>query len=62
MFIMSKYEVINLVSGHSFGIYEADSEESAIEACVIDAGYKSVAQMKETLETTCDDLVAVEVE
>ena len=57
---MSKYEVSNTTSGHSFGVYEAASAEAAIEACVIDAGYKSVAQMEETLETECE-LVAVEV-
>ena len=57
---MSKYEVSNATSGHSFGVYEAASEESAIEACVIDAGYNRVAQMEDTLETECD-LVAVEV-
>jgi hypothetical protein len=38
-----KYEVCNSISGHRFGVYEADSEEAAIDAACRDAGYDSRA-------------------
>lgn len=41
---MKKYEVINPKSGHSFGGYEAESADAAIEACCRDAGYASMAE------------------
>lgn len=51
---MPFYEVINRRSGHSFGVYEAADEHAAIEACVKDAGYESVADMQETLGQQCE--------
>lgn len=52
---MSKsYEVTNSKSGHSFGFYAGTSAEDAIEACVHEAGYSSVAAMCATLETECE--------
>lgn len=56
---MSHYEVTNASSGHSFGVYEADSPEAAIEACCIDAGYSSKADADEV--TGGGNLVATEV-
>lgn len=35
---MTRYEVTNTRTGHSFGLYEADSPEEAIEACYREAG------------------------
>lgn len=52
---MNRYEVYNPESGHSFGIYKAETREEAIEEAVRDAGYKSIADMLDQLgETTCD--------
>lgn len=36
-----KYEIINHLSGHNFGIYEADSEQEALEIMAKEAGYNS---------------------
>jgi len=57
---MNNYEVSNTTSGHSFGVYEGATESDAIEACVIDAGYKSIAEMEARLNLPCE-LVAVPV-
>ena len=57
---MSKYEISNRKSAHSFGVYEADSQEAAIEACCKDAGYDSKAHAEEVMGHE-SELVAVEV-
>ena len=44
-----RYEVINPDSGQSLGVYDAENEEQAIEACVRDAGYRSVDDMLQQL-------------
>ena len=54
-----KYEVS--ANGHSFGIYEADSEQEAIDLCCQDAGYQSEKHMEAMLEQV-SDLEANEVE
>lgn len=58
---MSKYEVSNIKSAHSFGVYEAESAEAAIEACCKDAGYESKEQAEEVMGHG-SDLVATEVQ
>lgn len=40
---MANYDVSNVKSSHCFGIYEADSPEGAIAACLKDAGYEENA-------------------
>ena len=57
---MSKFEVSNSKSGHSFGVYEADSAEAAIEAACQDAGYTSKAAAEEVIGHD-SELIAVEV-
>jgi uncharacterized protein YegP (UPF0339 family) len=57
---MSKFEVSNSKSGHSFGMYEADSPEAAIEAVCQDAGYTSKAAAEEAMGHE-SELIAVEV-
>lgn len=57
---MSKYEVSNVKSSHSFGVYEAESAEAAIEACCRDAGYDSKAQAEEVMGHE-SELIATEV-
>lgn len=44
----------------SLGVYEGDTPEEAILACVRDAGYASVGAMEEALGEPCD-LLAVPV-
>lgn len=46
-------------NGSTFGVYEADSEQGARDACAVDAGYKSEADMVERLGQP-SELVAVE--
>lgn len=55
-----KFEVINCQSGLSLGVYEAESEQEARDACARDAGYKSEAEMVERLGQP-SQLKAVEV-
>jgi len=57
---MSKYEVSNSKSAHSFGVYEADSQEAAIEAACKDAGYESKADAEAVMGHE-SELVAVKV-
>ena len=54
-----RFEVF--ANGHSFGIYEAETEQDARDACARDAGYESEADMIEKLEQP-SQLKAVEVE
>jgi hypothetical protein len=54
-----RFEVF--ANGHSFGIYEAETEQDARDACARDAGYESEANMVERLEKP-SQLKAVEVE
>lgn len=53
-----KFEVS--ANGHSFGIFEAATEQEAIDLCCIDAGYQSEAEMIASLERP-SDLIANEV-
>lgn len=46
-------------NGTVFGTYEAESEQAARDACAVDAGYKSEADMVERLGQP-SELVAVE--
>jgi len=55
---MKYYEVS--ANGHFFGVYQADSKQSALELCAIDAGYKSIQDMVNRLETA-SELIATEV-
>ena len=55
----TKYEVS--ANGHSFGVYEADSEGDARDLCAMDAGYDSEFDMVDSLKQP-SELVAVEVE
>ncbi|GEM_PF-1349102 len=57
---MSKYEVSNSASGHSFGVVEADSTEAAIEAVCRDAGYDSKAAAEAAMGRDTE-LVAIEL-
>ncbi len=57
---MSKYEVSNSKSAHSFGVYEAESAEAAIEAACKAAGYDSKANAEAAMGRD-SELVAVEV-
>ena len=43
-----KFEVFS--NGRSFGIYEAETEQEARDACARDAGYQSEAHMVEQLD------------
>ncbi len=57
---MNAYEVSNSKSTHSFGVYEAESAEAAIEAACKDAGYDSKAQAEEVMGHE-SELIAAEV-
>lgn len=52
--MMKTYEVFNQLSGHSFGFYAGTSADDAIESCVRDAGYSSVATMCSELDQPCE--------
>jgi hypothetical protein len=56
---MSKYEVSSSKSAYSFGVYEADSAEAAIEAACRDAGYDSKADAEAAMGREAE-LTAVE--
>lgn len=57
---MTKYEVSNIKSAHSFGVYEADSPEAAIEAACKDAGYSSKDDAEDVMGHDAE-LIAVKV-
>ena len=52
---MSKFQVS--ANGQVFGIYEGETEQAARDACAVDAGYKSEADMAEQLDAP-SELVA----
>lgn len=59
--MLKSYEVMNTVSGHSFGFYAATSEEDAINTCCHEAGYTDVRDFIESTGAENCNLVAVEV-
>jgi hypothetical protein len=56
---MAQFQVS--ANGSDFGIYEADTEQAARDACAVDAGYDSEADMSAKLDAN-SELQAVEVE
>lgn len=48
-------------NGTALGTYEADDAQGARDACAVDAGYKSEADMTERLDQT-SNLVATVIE
>ena len=58
---MSKFEVCNRLSAHSFGVFDAASPEEAVDACCRDAGYKNAADCDEVTGTT-GELMAARVD
>ena len=56
----TKYEVSNITSSFSFGIFEALTADEAIEAVCREAGYKSKAHAEKEMGRD-SELVAVEV-
>lgn len=57
---MTRYEITNARTGHSFGVYEAESAEQAIDACCKDAGYESKADAERQMGRE-SELTATEV-
>ena len=56
----NKYQIENIDSGFIFGIYEADSEEGALDAFAKDAGYRDIEHANEV--ATVARLRVVEVD
>ena len=58
---MMKFKVF--ANGLNMGIFEAESEDAALEAYAQEAGYQSFADMEERLDSEkADDYEIVEVE
>ena len=56
---MKKFEIENTTSGFSLGIFEANSEEQALEIMAKEAGYNSYAEACEVAPG--DDIVVTEI-
>lgn len=56
---MAQFQVS--ANGTDFGLYEADTEQAARDACALDAGYDSESDMASKLDAK-SELQAVEVE
>ena len=50
---MKKFKIY--ANGYNMGVFEAEDEDSALEALAQEAGYESVADMDERLETEKPD-------
>lgn len=59
---MKKFKVF--VNGFNMGVFEAENEDAALEAFAQDAGYESMDDMNERLDSdpAADDYEVVEVE
>ena len=57
---MKSYQVE--ANGVIFGIYQAADIQSAKDACAVDAGYKSEADMIVQLEQPSNDFIVTEIE
>ena len=55
---MTQFEVF--ANNTVFGVYEADTDQAARDACAMDAGYKSEADMVERLSQP-SELVATQL-
>jgi hypothetical protein len=51
--IMTKYQIVNTVSGTDLGIYEAKSEDEALDEMAIAAGYRDYEQACELSDAWC---------
>ena len=57
---MKKFKIY--ANGTNMGIFEGEDEDAALEACAQEAGYQSLADMEEQLESEkADDYEVVEV-
>ncbi len=57
---MARYDVTNMRTSHSFGAYEAETADEAIEACIRDAGYDDKADSESVVGHEID-FVATEI-
>lgn len=57
---MTKFQITNTTSGADLGVYEADSEQAALDAMAQDAGYRDHAQACEVTDGYGSDLSITE--
>jgi len=58
---MKKFEIVNTLSGHSFGVYTADSAEDALDLYAQDAGYIDFADAQTVAPAENGEILAIEI-
>lgn len=59
---MVRYEIQNTITGLVLGVYDADSEEEALEAMARDAGYESAAAAAVVAPTKPGEILVTEID
>lgn len=59
---MKKFEIINVVSGHSLGLWEADNADGAMTALARAAGFLSSEALSAAFPVEDGEIVVKEVE
>ena len=57
-----RYAIENTISGLVIGVYEADSEEEALDKMAQNAGYRDYDDLNEQIEADPGDIEVYEVE
>ncbi|MDD2862322.1 MAG: hypothetical protein PHT60_16505 [Acidiphilium sp.] len=58
---MARFQIVNMISGTDFGIYEAADAETALEVFAQDAGYSSYAALCEVAPPADGEIRVTEV-
>jgi hypothetical protein len=59
---MKKFEIVNTLSGHSFGVYTGASPEAALDVYAKDAGYIDFADAQTAAPTENGEILAIEID
>jgi hypothetical protein len=58
---MATFNICNAISGTDFGSYEGDTEEEALDALAIEAGYRDFAEALRVSPAALDEIIVTRI-